>query len=165
MELIKKNKAIFLDRDGVINKERGDYTYRLQDFEINAELIEALQILRDKNYLFIVVTNQAGIAKGLYNKKQVEILHNYFLKICNENQIQIAEIYYCPHFTAQSECICRKPNSLLLEKAMARFGIDAKKSYFIGDRDRDMAAAKKVGVGQILIESNASLLNYLYLIS
>lgn len=150
------HKAIFLDRDGVINVERG-YTHRLEDFVILPDLIEVLQLLQQKGYLLIIVSNQSGVAKELYKQSEVEVLHNYLIKELSTHNITISEIYYCVHHPDVSHCICRKPDSLFLEKALARFNIDPAKSYFIGDKDRDVEAGKKAGVEGILIEANISL--------
>ncbi|MBL7885042.1 MAG: HAD family hydrolase [Bacteroidia bacterium] len=150
------NKAIFLDRDGVINVERG-YTYQLKDFVILPDLIETLQLFLSKGYLLIVVSNQSGIAKGLYKQEDVEVLHTYLVSELKKNNIQLSEIYYCVHHPDVSKCICRKPDSLFVEKGLARFNINPAKSYFIGDKERDVEAAEKAGVKGILIEANTSL--------
>ena len=150
------NKAIFLDRDGVINVERG-YTHRLEDFVILPDLIDVLQLLQQKGYLLIIVSNQSGIAKELYCQEDVEVLHDYLLKEFKINNITLSEIYYCRHHPDVSRCICRKPDSLFVEKALSRFNIDPAKSYFIGDKERDVQAAEKAGVKGILIEANSSL--------
>ena len=155
-----KNKAIFLDRDGVINEERG-YTFRLDDFVILPDVIETLQLFKQKGYLLIVITNQSGVAKGLYKQSEVEVIHNYLIEELNNNNIALSEIYYCVHHPDVSRCICRKPDSLFVEKALARFDIDATKSYFIGDKERDVEAAEKAGVKGILIEADSSLKNVL----
>ncbi|MES2397839.1 MAG: HAD family hydrolase [Bacteroidota bacterium] len=151
-----KNKAIFLDRDGVINVERG-YTHKLEDFVILPDLIEVLQMFQRMGYLLIVVSNQSGIAKELYQQSEVEVLHKYLVEELNNNNITLSEIYYCVHHPDVGRCICRKPDSLFVEKALARFDIDATKSYFIGDKERDVEAAEKAGVKGILIEANISL--------
>jgi D-glycero-D-manno-heptose 1,7-bisphosphate phosphatase len=149
-------KAVFLDRDGVINVERG-YTHKLEDFVILPDLMDVLKILASKGYLFIVVSNQSGIAKGLYKQSDVEVLHAFMTKEFTKNGIKISEIYYCVHHPDISRCICRKPDSLFVEKALARFDINPSMSYFIGDKERDTAAAEKAGVKGILIEANSSL--------
>lgn len=149
-------KAIFLDRDGVINFERG-YTHRLEDFVILPDLIEVLQLFQKKGYLLVVISNQSGIAKGLYKQADAEVLHKFMLDEFTKNGVKISEIYYCVHHPDVSKCICRKPDSLFVEKALARFNIDAKQSYFIGDKERDTEAAEKAGVKGILIEANISL--------
>jgi D-glycero-D-manno-heptose 1,7-bisphosphate phosphatase len=154
----EKQKAIFLDRDGVINRERGDWTYLLEDFKILDGVIEALKEFQKKNYLLIVISNQSGIAKGIYTKEQPDYLHLHLERHLNNHGITLTEFYYCPHHPDVSKCLCRKPDSLLLEKAIARFNIDASLSYFIGDAERDVAAGKKTGVKTIKVEPNSSLL-------
>jgi D-glycero-D-manno-heptose 1,7-bisphosphate phosphatase len=152
------NKAVLLDRDGVINHERGDYVYRMEDFEILSDVVPALKLLQEKGYLLIIISNQSGIAKGIYSVEDVEKLHKHLLTHLQKYGIEIKEIYYCPHHPEFGSCICRKPDSLLVEKALARFQIDKSKSFFIGDKERDVLAGKKAGVEGILIESDDSLL-------
>jgi D-glycero-D-manno-heptose 1,7-bisphosphate phosphatase len=149
-------KAIFLDRDGIINTERG-YTHRLEDFIILPDLMDSLQFLQKQGYLFIIVTNQSGIAKELYTRENVEEIHAYLLEEFKRHSIVISEVYYCVHHPDVSRCICRKPDSLFVEKALARFDIDPAQSYFIGDKERDVEAAAKGGVKGILVPSNTSL--------
>lgn len=155
----EKRKAIFLDRDGVLIQERGDYTWLLEDLKINQGVVEALQNFSKQGYLLIVISNQAGIDKGLYSKQDADYLHLHISRHLGMNGITIAEYYYCPHHPTVGNCICRKPDSFLLEKAMARFNIDASKSYFIGDADRDIEAGMKAGVTSIKIEPNGDLKN------
>lgn len=160
----EKRKAVFLDRDGVLNEERGDWTYLLEDFRINEGVAAALKIFQQKNYLLIVISNQSGIAKGIYQKEQTEYLHLHLERVLKNHGIELTEVYYCPHHPDVSNCICRKPDSVLLEKAIARFNIDASQSYFIGDADRDEVAGKKAGVKTIKVKKNSSLMSILHLI-
>jgi D-glycero-D-manno-heptose 1,7-bisphosphate phosphatase len=150
------NKAIFLDRDGVINTERG-YTHRIEDFVILPDVVEYLQLFLEKGYLLIVVTNQSGVAKNLYTQEDVEVVHSFLTNELTKSNIKLSEIYYCIHHPDVSKCICRKPDSLFVEKALARFNIDPDLSYFIGDKERDILAAEKAGVKGILIEANSPL--------
>jgi D-glycero-D-manno-heptose 1,7-bisphosphate phosphatase len=152
------NKAILLDRDGVINQERGDYTYRREDFSVLPDVVPALRVLQEMGYMLIIISNQSGIAKGLFTIADVEKLHSYLVAHLDDNDVRIREIYYCPHHPEHSSCICRKPDSQLVEKALARFNIDPAKSFFIGDKERDVLAGKKAGVQGILIDSNFSLM-------
>lgn len=152
------NKAIFFDRDGVLNREIGNYVCRVEDFVVNEDVIESLKILQEKNFLFVVVSNQSGIAKNFYRQEDAEKVHAHFLSIMEANGIRFAEIYYCPHHTDVEKCLCRKPDSLMLEKAIARFNIDISKSFLIGDKERDVQAAEKVGVKGFLIEANSPLM-------
>jgi D-glycero-D-manno-heptose 1,7-bisphosphate phosphatase len=151
------NKAIFLDRDGVINKEIG-YVHRIEDFILTEDIIPALKKLQAAGFLFVVITNQSGIAKELYVQKDVEKIHAHLYTLMEAENISIAEMYYCPHHSDVEPCICRKPNSGMIEKAIARFNIDAKQSYMIGDKERDFLAAEKAGVTGILIQSDSAIL-------
>ena len=151
------NKAIFLDRDGVINKEIG-HVFQVENFVLTDEIIPALKKLQAAGYIFIVVTNQSGIAKDLYTQSDVETVHKHMLSLLNKNDIHISEIYYCTHHPDVEPCTCRKPDSGMLEKGIARFNIDVKQSYMIGDKERDIQAAEKAGVKGIHIESDAPLL-------
>lgn len=157
----KSRKVIFLDRDGVINRERGEFTWLLEDFILNEGLFEALKAFQEKGFEFIVISNQSGIGRGLYTFKDVEFLHHQLCRIAEDNGVPLLEIYYCPHHPDVSRCICRKPDSLMLEKAMARFNLIPKNCWFIGDADRDMEAAQKAGVKGIRIQPNTSLLTLL----
>ncbi len=149
--------AVFLDRDGVLNRERGEHTWRPADFEVLPGVPEALRRLHDAGFLLVVVSNQSGIGLGLYTKVEVEALHAYLSHRLAEVGVALDAVYYCPHHPSKGRCLCRKPGGLLLEKAIARFGIDAARSAFIGDRERDAEAARAVGVRPVLVASNAPL--------
>ncbi len=150
-----KNKAVFLDRDGVLNKELGDYVCRLADFKVLEHNFEPLLELQRRGYLLIIVTNQGGIGKGWYTEETLAEMHQHLLNVYAAQGIKITEVYYCNHHPLHTSiCLCRKPGSLMLEKAVARFEIDASKSYFIGDRERDVIAGEGAGVTGILIDSD-----------
>lgn len=152
------NKAIFLDRDGVLNQELGDYVCRLEDFSVLEHNYAPLLELQARGYLLIVITNQGGLAKGWYADKTLGQMHAHLQKLYADNGIELTEIYYCNHHPDfNGKCLCRKPNSIMIEKALARFQIDASQSYFIGDRERDMIAGEAAGVKSILINSNQSI--------
>jgi D-glycero-D-manno-heptose 1,7-bisphosphate phosphatase len=150
-------KALFLDRDGVVNREHG-FTFEPSRFEILPDLVEALCLARDKGYKLIIVSNQSGIAKGLYTAAHVEILHEILVKEVGTAGVKFDEIYYCVHHPDVTRCICRKPDSLFVEKALARFDLDPAACYFIGDKERDVQAAEKAGVKGVLIPANTSIL-------
>jgi len=152
-----KNKAIFLDRDGVVNIERGEYTWRIEDFKLTAGLVGFLRKVQRKGYLMIIISNQGEIVKGVYTHGDVEKVHQHLNKLLAEEDIYLTDIYYCPHHPDQGKCLCRKPQSVLLEKAIARYHVDVEKSYFIGDSQRDAEAGKKVHLQTILIISNQDL--------
>ncbi len=151
-------KAVFLDRDGVINRERGDHTWRVQDFEILPGVVEALQTLSDAGYLLVVITNQSGIGLGKYGHADVHRVHEQIHMALHQRGVTLTGIFYCPHHPHQGRCLCRKPGSLLLEKAMARWGIGRSGTVMIGDRERDVQAAEALGIRGILVEANSSLL-------
>lgn len=142
-------KCIFLDRDGVLNEEIGNYVFRQEDFRIVAGVPEALQKLKAAGFLLIIITNQSGIAKGLYSKNEVLACHEILQKECN---YLIDDIYFSPHhedFTTAS--LLKKPDSLMIEKAMAKYNIDPSKSWMVGDQPRDIEAGKKAGLKTIFI--------------
>ena len=160
------NKAVFLDRDGVLNKELGDYVCRLEDFTVLEHNFEPLKKLQDLGYLLIVITNQGGLAKGWYSEETLTAMHQKLRTMYAENGIYLTEIYYCNHHPQYtSNCLCRKPGSLMLEKALARFEIDAERSYFIGDRERDVIAGEAAGVTGVLIDSDQPIGEILHLIN
>ncbi|RNI28353.1 HAD family hydrolase [Rufibacter immobilis] len=143
-----KRKAVFLDRDGVLNVERGDYTWRPSDFEVEVGVPEALSLLKQNGYLLIVITNQAGIAKGLYTKADVLACHGKLQQTCDN---AIDAIYMAPGHPSVSESLSRKPNSLMLERAMAKYRLDPSQCWFIGDQLRDVQAAQKCNIPAVLV--------------
>ena len=152
-----KNKAVFLDRDGVLNCEIGDYVCRLEDFKL-LDNFDALKTLHDRGYLLIVATNQGGLAKGWYSEDELAKMHNHLKEEYLEHGVKFTDIFYCPHhpdFTG--DCDCRKPKPGLLLQGIKKYNIDPSKSYFIGDRERDIEAANGAGVKGILIDSNQPL--------
>lgn len=144
----EQQKCVFLDRDGVLNRERGDYTYLLDDFEVLPRVPEALALLKQRGFLLIVVTNQGGIAKGLYTRKEVFACHQKLQESCGN---LLDAIYYAPSHPNYSESLSRKPDSLMLERAIAKYNIDAAQSWMVGDSLRDLEAAEKTGVQAILV--------------
>ncbi|MFM7054933.1 MAG: D-glycero-alpha-D-manno-heptose-1,7-bisphosphate 7-phosphatase [Bacteroidota bacterium] len=152
-------KVVFLDRDGVINKDRKDYTWRIEDFEILPNVVKGCRNLHELGYEIIIITNQGGIAKGLYSHEDVEKLHQHMRAIFQNEGVSILEIYYCPHHSDYGKCLCRKPGSLMVEKAIARFEIDKNESFFIGDMDRDLQAAHGVGIKGHLVETNSDFIS------
>ena len=146
--MTSKRKCVFLDRDGVLNEDRPEYAYRLDHFKILPGIPESLEKLKEEGYLLVVVTNQAGIAKGLYSEKEMKICHDYLQSKCNN---AIDKFYYSPYHPTVTASLGRKPGSLLFEKAMAKFSIDPQVSWMVGDRERDLIPAQKLGMKTIQI--------------
>jgi len=140
------NKCVFLDRDGVINKDNPNYTYRIESFEILPGVLEALEKLKAAGYLLVIVTNQSGIAQGIYTQQQMEACHSYFQKMCNG---RIDHFYFCPHHPTVTASLARKPGTLMFEKAIAKFNIDVSQSWMVGDRGRDITPARQLGIRTI----------------
>jgi len=151
-------RAVFLDRDGVINRERGEHTWRLEDFEVLPDVPDALLSLQEAGLAIVVITNQSGIGLGLYGHEDVARVHRYLHDVLSNHRVHLTDLYYCPHHPQGGACLCRKPGSLLLERAIARHGIDPAASVMIGDRERDLLAAGAAGVRGILVPPNAPLL-------
>lgn len=144
-----KSKCVFLDRDGVLNEDLNDYLYRIEELVIPQGVPEALQILKKAGFLLIVITNQAGIAKGLYTDKAVYQIHEAIQEVSGH---VLDDLYFSPdHPDFSGKSLSRKPDSLLLEKAVAKYNIDISQSWMIGDRERDMQAGKKIGLKTIQI--------------
>jgi D-glycero-D-manno-heptose 1,7-bisphosphate phosphatase len=148
------NKAVFLDRDGVINRKgSGYYVFREEEF-----LTDSLKYFISKGYLLIIITNQGGIARGIYTMSHVDKLHNFMIQQLKAFNIELTDIYYCPHHPDISSCRCRKPGSLLFEQAIAKYNIDPKASFMIGDDDIDIKAAEKMKIKGILIPTNGNMM-------
>lgn len=145
-------KTIFLDRDGVININPPDngYVCKWSDFNFIPNALEAIQILTQYGYQIIVVTNQAGIGKGLYNEKQLADIHGRMLDSIVEFGGSIQSIYYCPH-SPNAGCECRKPKPGMLIQAAREHNIDISNTHFIGDSLTDIQAAHSAGLSPILV--------------
>lgn len=154
-------KAIFLDRDGVINHDPSDYTRNIDEFTILPTVIESLKILKERGYVFIIITNQGGIAKGIYGHDEVAEIHDYLKEVCESNDTPILDIYYSPHHEVKGRSLSRKPGSLMVERACARYNIDPKTSWMVGDKQRDIDCAAAVGVRGVLINTNDALIDYI----
>ncbi len=142
-------KCVFLDRDGVLNEDRTDYVYRIEDFVIPDGVVEGLRLLKGAGYLLIIITNQAGIAKGLYTRADVMRCYEYLQEQCGH---LLDDIYYCPHHPDyDTQSLMRKPDSLSLEKAIAKYQINVEDSWMVGDTLRDIKAGQRVGVRTIHI--------------
>jgi D-glycero-D-manno-heptose 1,7-bisphosphate phosphatase len=143
------NKCIFLDRDGVINKDYVDYAYSLDKFIILDGVLESLQKLKEAGFKLAIITNQSGIAKGVYTREDMQTCHDYLQEQCGGI---IDEIQYAPYHPIVTESLTRKPNSLMFEKAISKLQADISQSWMLGDKERDLIPAKKLGIKSILVE-------------
>jgi len=147
-----KQKAIFLDRDGVLNKELNDYITRIEDFKVLTYQIAPLKRLYDEGYLLIIITNQGGIAQKRYTEEILAEMHTALFNTFEAQGAKITHAYYCPHHpTVSGPCQCRKPLPGMLLEAIAAYNIDPALSVMIGDKPRDVEAANAAGVKGILI--------------
>ncbi len=145
-------KTVFIDRDGVINKDIG-YLYKIEDFEFIEGVFTSLKYLKKKGFSLIIVTNQSGIGKGYYKEQDFNILNNWMLDKFKEQGIDILDVFYCPH-TQEDNCNCRKPKMGMFEKADDKYQINKNNSWMIGDKEHDIKAALNFGItNTILVES------------
>lgn len=150
-----KKAAIFLDRDGTLNVEKG-HLFRHEDWEWIPGAIEAIIKIKRMDFLAIVITNQAGVARGYYDESAIHDLHNNVNYLLGQSGTKIDAFYYCPHhpqYGAMVECSCRKPAPGLLLRAKADYDIDTKRSWFIGDKLSDIEAGFRAGVTPILVRT------------
>ncbi|MEM6261121.1 MAG: HAD family hydrolase [Bacteroidota bacterium] len=146
-----KHPALFLDRDGVINEDLG-YVHTPETFHLKPGIIALLQQASKFGYKLVVITNQSGIARKYYSHESVKLLHLYMKELFRNAGVLLDGIYYCPHHPDFSgNCWCRKPNSLLFEKAAALHHIDPHASWVIGDKSRDLEAGHAIGCRRILV--------------
>ncbi|MCS7073218.1 MAG: HAD family hydrolase [Bacteroidia bacterium] len=150
------NKALFLDRDGVINQEIGDYVWTPEKVVFVEGLFTLLSIIQKRGWKIIVITNQGGIDKGIYSRLDVIQLHAWINQQFQNSGMMPVEWYFCAHHPSISNCLCRKPQTLLFEKAIHKHQIQATLSWMIGDRDRDLEPAKKLGMKTILVGNEQS---------
>ncbi|HTH55455.1 MAG TPA: HAD family hydrolase [Cyclobacteriaceae bacterium] len=142
------SRCIFLDRDGVINEDNPNYTFRVDAFKILPGVIEAMTVLKSHGFILVVVTNQSGIAQGLYTREQMQQCHDYFQQ---QSGNRIDQFYFSPDHPSVSASLSRKPSTLMFEKAIAKFNIDVSQSWMIGDRGRDIVPARALGIKTIQI--------------
>jgi len=139
-------RAVFLDRDGVINRKppAGDYVRHSRDFRLVPGIAEWIRLFNALDLLVIVVTNQRGIARGLMRREDVDQIHAKMLTELAARGARIDGVFYCPH--DRDECECRKPKTGLVEQARAKWDIDLAGSLLIGDSDKDAELAARCGM-------------------
>lgn len=141
------DKAIFLDRDGVVVEDTG-YVYKTEHFKLLPNAIKGMKLLR--NYKLFIVTNQSGIGRGFYTLSDFQKFNNHLLEQLKKHNVKIEKIYYCPH-KPQDNCKCRKPKIKLLKDAEKEFKINLKSSFVIGDKKSDIELGNNAGCKTILV--------------
>jgi len=151
-------RALFLDRDGVINVDHG-YVGRPEDFEIIPGIISVLRAARKRGFLLIVVTNQSGIARGYFSAEAYQAVEGYMCRRLAEYGVELTAVYHCPHHPegvvpgVSMECSCRKPAPGLIEQAALDHHIDVTRSILVGDKETDIQAGRAAGVGRTIVIS------------
>jgi D-glycero-D-manno-heptose 1,7-bisphosphate phosphatase len=140
------NKALFLDRDGVINVDYG-YVYQIEKFDFVAGIFDFIKFFQDRNYLIFIITNQSGIARGYYTENDFQNISKYLIDKFSEQNITINKIYHCPcHPDFSNECLCRKPFPKMILDAQKEFNVDLEKSLLVGDKISDIQAGQNAGI-------------------
>jgi D-glycero-D-manno-heptose 1,7-bisphosphate phosphatase len=156
--IMKKNIAVFLDRDGTINEEAG-YLDDLAKIKIIPTAFEAIRLINVSAMKVVVISNQAGVARGLFSEEFVNTANEYLRDALQQKKAIIDNFYYCPHHPTEGighyrqECSCRKPAPGMLLRAAQEMDINLAQSYIIGDRYNDIEAGKKVGVRGVLVKT------------
>jgi D-glycero-D-manno-heptose 1,7-bisphosphate phosphatase len=144
-------KAIFLDRDGVINEDYG-YVYKKEDFKFREGIFEALKSFQNKGYKLFIITNQSGIARGFYSEDEFHNLMEWVKKEFEKQGIKITDYKFCPHHPGiTGVCECRKPSPKMILDLANEYNIDLKNSIMIGDSKRDIEAGQKARVGKNIL--------------
>lgn len=157
MNIIKKNEetcpTIFLDRDGVLNVEKS-YICSIDELEIYDYARKSVDMIHQKGYLAIVISNQSGIARGLFSEESLQKMNAFLM-----DNTGVDAVYYCPHYLQGKvkkyaiDCDCRKPNIGLLQKSGEDYSIDMKQSYMVGDRAVDILTGQNAGVKTVLLKT------------
>lgn len=153
-----KNRAVFIDRDGTLNVEK-NYLFKKEDFEFTENAPKGIKLLNDNGFKVIVITNQAGVARGYYSESDVIELHKYIDEKLKDYDAKIDAYYYCPHHPIHGigdykiNCNCRKPSTGMLDKAIKEFQIDRRASWMIGDKKTDIFAGAKAKLETILVRT------------
>ena len=150
-------KTIFLDRDGVINKEI-NYLHKIKDFEFIDGVFEACQYVQSLDYKIIIVTNQSGISRGYYSENDFQLINNWMLGQFKQNNINILDVFHCPH-SPKANCNCRKPKPGMFLQAKIKYDIDMSNSWLIGDKEVDITAANNAGISNTILVKSGHKIN------
>ena len=160
METSHYRKAVFLDRDGTLNKNL-EYFADFEHFEFIPGVIPALSLLQQLEYRLFVVSNQSGVARGLFTFQAVETLHRRVGEVLDAHGIHMEEFVFCPHHPLGTvpeyavECACRKPKPGMIRYLEAKYNLDVRNSFMVGDMRRDAQAGLQAGAMAILLKPDA----------
>ncbi len=146
------NKALFLDRDGVINRNYG-HVHTIDKFIFRKGIFELTKYFLEKGFLIFIITNQAGISKGLYTQNEFLKLTEWMITQFNNRGIIVTKVYYCPH-NISNNCNCRKPKPGMIIQALKEYNINTKQSFLIGDKMTDLQAGKSAKIQFLYNTSN-----------
>jgi len=155
---LSKIKAVFIDRDGTINEEK-EYVNRIEDFELIPGSLEALRLLTEHQMKVYIITNQAGIAKGFFSEEQFHQLTKDMMDLFRNERVRIEEVLYCPHHPDgivpeySKDCLCRKPNTGLIEQVIKKNNFETDEIVLIGDKNSDIEAGRRLGIRTYLVET------------
>lgn len=157
-------KAVFLDRDGVLNIEK-NYLYKIEDFEFVKGVFESLKHVQSLGYKLFIITNQSGIARDYYTQTDFDILTAWMLKEFQKHDIHISQVELCPH-GPNDNCTCRKPKIGMIDKILKNHEVDLYASWLVGDKESDILCAKNAGISNTIqvqsghhFDKNKSLAN------
>ncbi|WP_028316461.1 D-glycero-beta-D-manno-heptose 1,7-bisphosphate 7-phosphatase [Desulfatibacillum aliphaticivorans] len=150
MKDLHSRKFVFLDRDGVINRDSPDYIKNWSEFHFLPGSLKALALLKENGYNVVVITNQSIIGRKMVEPHILQNTHDNMRRVAAENGGEIREIFFCPH-TPDDHCDCRKPKPGLLHQARDAFGLDLSNHAMIGDSAKDILAARAAGCGMALL--------------
>jgi len=143
------NRAVFVDRDGTLNINI-DYLSDPAKYQLYPGVASGLKMLRDAGFIIVVVTNQSGIGRGIFDERTLELIHRRMKELLAREGASVDAVYFCPHHPDDG-CACRKPGTALFEMAVKDLDIDPSKSFVIGDMKMDVAAGQRMGARTALV--------------
>ena len=149
---MKNQKALFLDRDGVINVDHG-YVSKREAFEFTEGIFELLKHYLQEGYLLFIVTNQSGIGRGYYTLDDFQTLTQWMLEVFEAKEIAIQKVAYCPH-APEKNCHCRKPKTGMIEEIVKAYPVDLSASWLIGDKQSDIDLATHANIPHTIAIGN-----------
>jgi len=157
---MKKQKALFLDRDGIINIDHG-YVSKIEDFKFVKGIFELLHLFIKKEYLLFIITNQSGIGRGYYTLNDFDTLTQWMLKCFDSKDINIQKVSYCPH-SPEDNCHCRKPQTGMIDDILKQYSIDLSTSWLIGDKQSDIDLSRNAKIQHNIAIGSHDIVNASY---